>query len=121
MVEILTESRKSKELPIIIILDCCRSESQTGAIFNEGDSLQGTSVGIGREANIAILYSTAQGQVAMDGDEGHSRYTRILLESLAKGLTLSEINHEITTRLVNCSQQVRHLFFPLRFSLHNTN
>ena len=115
IVGIFLESRETKELPIIAILDCCRTENKAGAIF-KGESFQGTSLEFGREANIAILYSTAQGQVAMDGSGQNSPYTKILLESLVKGSTVSEINHEITARLTSSSQQVGYyissFFFP---------
>src|ERR1700684_3214831 len=65
IVSILLEHREVKELPIIVILDCCRSESNTVGNYDEGDSLLASGE-IGRQANIAILYSTAGGQVAMD-------------------------------------------------------
>ena len=112
MVGVFLESREAKELPIIVILDCCRTESKAG----KGGSFQGTSLELGREANIAILYSTAQGQVAMDGLGQNSPYTKILLESLAKGLTVSEINNEITARLTSSSQQVGYYIYSSFFS-----
>ena len=117
MVGIFLESREAKELPIIVILDCCRTESRAGAIFKgESFQFQGTSLEVGREANIAILYSTAQGQVAMDGLGQNSPYTKILLESLLKGLTVSEINNEITARLTSSSQQVGYYIYSSFFS-----
>ena len=49
MVGIFLESREAKELPIIVILDCCRTESKAGAVF-KGDLFQGTLLELGRVA-----------------------------------------------------------------------
>ena len=120
VVAIAIEHRGDNKAPIIIILDCCRSKSWQG--YDEGDSFQGTSVEIGRQPNIAILYSTAEGQVAMDsgpGDSDNSPYTQLLLRNIAKGLTLSEINSAIVTGLANSGRKQVRVSFISFFNRFN--
>ena len=119
IVSILLEYREDGNHPIIIILDCCRSEIKPSAPRrSDGDPLRGTSGQVGQGANIAILYSTAEGEVAMDesGEGNHSPYTKVFLENLVKGLTLYEINNAITSCLANSGRfsgtQVSHLSPP---------
>jgi len=118
IIDILLQYREDSNHPIIIILDCCRSQIKPDAPRrSDGDPLRGTSGQLGQGANIAILYSTAEGEVAMDesGEGDHSPYTKVFLESLVKGLALSEINNTVTSCLANSGRfsgiQVSHLSF----------
>ena len=116
IIDTLLQYRKDSNHPIIVILDCCRSQIKPDVPRHSGDNpLRGTSGQLGQGANIAILYSTAEGEVAMDesGEGDHSPYTKVFLESLVKGLTLSEINNTVTSSLANSGRfsgiQVSHL------------
>ena len=114
VVAIAIEHRRDNKTPITIILDDCRSKSWLA--YDEGDSFQGTSVEIGRQSNIAILYSTAEGQVAIDsgpGDSDNSPYTQLLLENVTKGLAPPEVNDAIVKGLANSGRKQVSVSFPL--------
>ena len=59
---LLINHRKDDGYPIIVILDCYRTENASNK------SPLGAKVGA--KFNIAILYSTAQGEEALDGHQG---------------------------------------------------
>jgi len=100
VIRIILGLRNNKKVPIIVILDCCRLKSN-----DDGNSFKG-SVDLGQETNIAILYSTAEGHVAVDGsNNSNSPYTKLLLENLVKGWTISEINSAIVKGFENSGRK----------------
>ena len=72
ILRLLIDHRKDDGHPIIVILDCCRTEN-----VSNKSPLGDVWAKVGAKSNIAILYSTAQGEEALDGYQGsnHSPFT----------------------------------------------
>ena len=73
----LIEYRKSRRVPIICILDCCRTNIKERWLSH--DSMASLEDG----GNTYILYASANGQAAANGDEdGNGAFTELLLKNM---------------------------------------
>ena len=88
----LLDRRAERNLPIIVVLDCCLP-------IYHGEDLHGVLVS--SAVNVAILTS-----ITVEPEEGLmgvncSPYTHFLLQYLERGLTHSELNGAIAKELTN--------------------
>jgi len=125
----LIARREKDDKAIIFILDCCRSEFITTGDDDLKNPLWATFKEVGTAANVAILYSTAQGQTALDRHRSsdHSPYTEFFLEYLEKDLSLFEIDTAIRRNFKDL-EKFRGIqvyidpftcFFPVSFHSHS--
>ena len=109
VLNILLDFRADKVLPIIVILDCFRSKASEKSFYVTIE-----------EPNITILCSFAEETESVFGGD-ISPFTRILLENLDKGWTLSEINNAMVKEFASLGiKQVRALniyLLPLIWTL----
>ena len=86
---------RSQDIPIIIIVDCCRAEVANGQQVH-GDPIKSTAA----IHNVFIMYATANGHIAMDGGEGRNgAFTERLLEYLDSDMTIVDISNRIAKDL----------------------
>ena len=95
--------RSHVTVPIIFILDCCR-------VRLDGDRSRSVARGtrdvsfdnsLGKAPNILMLYSTASGYIASDGDNEspHGAYTGLLIKYLLEMDTIERLAKRITRDL----------------------
>jgi hypothetical protein len=87
---------RTPEVPIIIILDCCRSDvkgiPQENFVYYESNN--------GGPSNIFIMQATAPGKVAFDGKvDGNGAFTAKLLSYMDKDEDIETISKSILTEL----------------------
>src|SRR3954465_7405817 len=84
--------KRSKGVPIICILDCCRTDLGDNR-WPRGDSIKSWKA----LSNVCIMYATANGHISIDGNEGtNGVFTKRLLNYMDTDLTLMEISIAIT-------------------------
>ena len=83
------------DIPIIFIVDCCRTEVANNWSV-QVDPIKSTVA----LSNVCIMYSTANGHVAMDGKEdGNGTFTEQLLKYLDADMTIVDISNSIAKDL----------------------
>ena len=124
IIDFFVDNREGDK-PIVIILDCCRTE-----IKSRKPPIEETWAKAGARSNIAILYSTAQGEEALDSHarSDHSPFTELLLENIGKPGTIHDMDEAIRRGFQESSrlreQQVSstlRLGFGRRISLSHCN
>ena len=92
--------KRSKGVPIICILDCCRTDIGDNQ-WPRGDS----SIKWNALSNVCIMYATANGHVAKDGKDGRNGvFTERLMKYMGTDRTLTEIMFAITKDLKEAEQ-----------------
>jgi hypothetical protein len=91
----LIAKKRPRDVPIIIIVDCCRTE-----IANDqsvpGDLIKTTAT----QSNVFIMYATPYGRIAKDGKNGRNGiFTERLLEYLDDDMTIVQISNRIAKDL----------------------
>src|SRR5690349_2287213 len=82
------EEKRSRGVPIICILDCCRIDIGDSG-WPRGDFAKNWKALSG----VCIMYATAHAHVAKDGEEGgNGVFTERLLRYMDKPMTLMEIS-----------------------------
>src|SRR5690349_15396012 len=77
------EEKRSRGVPIICILDCCRIDIGDSG-WPRGDSATNWKA----LSNVCIMYATAHGHAAEDGEEGRNGvFTERLLNYMNKPMT----------------------------------
>jgi uncharacterized caspase-like protein len=77
--DVMAEIATSQPLATLIFLDCCRQK------VTMQRSTRGTAVGLGSltgPAGTIIMYATAPGSLAQDGDGTHGAFTEALLQHI---------------------------------------
>ena len=100
LIRLLTENDIRKhDVPVIIILDCCRSG--TVPTTTSGNYLQER----GGPSNVFILYATADGHTASDGSErGNGAFTELLLRHMDMDNNIEDISRAMRNELLNSSR-----------------
>jgi len=91
----IVNSHFSRKAPVIIILDCCRSNIESGALENYSHKFSK-----GGPSNIFIMHATAQGDSALDGKIGdNGAFTSKLLLYLDTDHDIETVSKKIITDL----------------------
>jgi hypothetical protein len=81
------DEKRSSGVPIICILDCCRIDIGDSRWPRGGSAKNEKAL-----SNVCIMYATAHGHAAKDGEEGgNGVFTERLLKYMDKPMTLMEI------------------------------
>ena len=101
---VLAEMENANNGLNIVILDACR-DNPFGKSFRS--SVRGLAIVAHAPTGTFISYSTGAGQVARDGVERNSPYTKALLENIAKpGLTINKVFINVRSRVLKSTGQV---------------
>ena len=86
ILDLFVDNRRDNNMPIVFILDCCRKEVES--------KKPPVDEAWAKAANIAILYSTAQEEEALDShaSSDHSPFTELLLQNIGKPGTIHDID-----------------------------
>src|SRR4051812_13493936 len=105
--------KRSKDVQIICILDCCRTDIGDNQ-WPRGDSAKnGKAV-----SNLCIMYATANGHEAKDGKGGtNSVFTENLLKYMDTHMTLMEISIAIAKDLKEPEQVCPTLILQIEWLL----
>lgn len=95
IIDMLAEARP-ENVPIICILDCCRTEIATRTRGVNG-SMRGDFVEYqGSNSNVFIMYATAGNQAAANGKEGdNGAFTKILLKYMDADMTIESVAKKV--------------------------
>ena len=90
----LTDRRIIDDIPIICILDCCRSE------FATKDRGRGNLSDFQGNANTFIMYATSSNSTASDGGDGaNGTFTELLLNHIDKDAEITAVSMAIRNDL----------------------
>ena len=103
LIRLLTEDDIRKpDVPVIIILDCCRSgilSTTSGSIVQQKK---------GGPSNVFILYATAEGHTASDGARGgNGAFTELFLKHMDMDGNIEDISKAILNELLNNSREAQ--------------
>ena len=105
IIDILAGGRSSIDIPIIVILDCCRIEC--GPNVMEGTTRIRHELERHGPSNIFILFATAEGDIAADGPEHENGVlTKSLLKHMKMGGDIVAVSQAITNDLIRERGQV---------------
>ena len=80
ILEEIAHSRLPRKAPLIIILDCCRTELMTGRKGSQYAGIETKNSNCDR-SNTCIIYATSGNQEAQDGSkDDHGVFTKLLLK-----------------------------------------
>ena len=87
---------RPKSIPIICILDCCRTEAEGDQSSARGDLVKTG----GSQDNIFIMYATAHRSAANEGEiDGNGAFTARLLKYMDSEMTIEEVAKAIVKDL----------------------
>lgn len=88
----------------IVVLDACRDNPYTKSFRSVS---RGLAIVTNAPTGTFISYSTGAGQVAMDGTERNSPYTKALLENIVKpGLSITKVFMNVRSKVMKETGQV---------------
>lgn len=90
----------------IVILDACRNNPLARDFRGIGDSSQGFAEIHSKPKGTFISYSTAPGEVAVDGMDGHSPFAEAVADAIQiPGLDLPEVFQRVRERVLNATDE----------------
>ena len=105
LIDILTDSNsRGPNVPVIAIFDCCRSEISAAAA--SGRTHLPTSKG--GPSNVYVIYATADGFTASDGEEdGNGAFTQLLIKHMDMDEDIEEVSKAIRSELLTKSRRAQ--------------
>ena len=96
LVKMLAQSRPTETVPIIIILDCCRTDA---SVQEKEENYSDVIKDEGNKANIFIVYATGSNSTSSDGKERNGAFTEFLLKHMDKKENIDDVCTTIRNEL----------------------